>query len=108
MHCILRDNGANIVAGLREAGLADASCFAHTLQLCIHDAVLDSKSVSDLISAARKIVAHFKHSSLKCERLRDAQTELTLPQHSLLQDVTTRWNSSYYMLERLFEQKRAI
>ena len=26
----------------------------------------------------------------------------------LIQDVSTRWNSSYYMLERLVEQKKAI
>ena len=36
------------------------------------------------------------------------QSQLGLPKHNLMQDVAARWNSSYYMLERLVEQKKAI
>ena len=36
------------------------------------------------------------------------QVELALPQHKLIQDVTTRWNSTYYMLNRLVQQRRAV
>lgn len=28
--------------------------------------------------------------------------------HRLVQDISTRWNSTFYLLERLLEQKRAI
>ncbi|KAJ8884160.1 hypothetical protein PR048_016017 [Dryococelus australis] len=31
-----------------------------------------------------------------------------VPQHCLIQDEPTRWNSTYYMFNRLLEQKRAI
>lgn len=108
VHCVVRDNGANIVAAFRDSVLPDASCFAHTLQLCINSAVFDSRMVSVLINAARQLVGHFKHSALQTERIRDIQKELGLPNHFFIQDVRTRWNSAYYMLERLFEQKRAI
>ena len=36
------------------------------------------------------------------------RSQLNLPDHVLIQDVTMRWNSSYYMLERLVEQRKAI
>nr|KAI8768910.1 zinc finger BED domain-containing protein 4-like [Biomphalaria glabrata] len=61
-----------------------------------------------MIIAARKIVCHFKHSSSASDRLHNLQSELDLPQHQLIQDVTTRWNSTFLMLKRLLEQRRAI
>ena len=56
----------------------------------------------------RKIVSHFHKSSKATEELRQIQTLLNLPQHKLIQDVETRWNSSYYMLKRIIEQRAAI
>jgi len=57
---------------------------------------------------ARKLVGHFKHSSSATSHLHDSQQEIGLPAHQLLQDVTTRWNSLYIMLDKLSEQKRAV
>ena len=36
------------------------------------------------------------------------QQNLNLPQHRLIQDKPTRWNSSLYMLQRILEQKVAL
>jgi len=58
-----------------------------------------------MISVGRRIVTHFNHSAQK--KLRKIQKDLNLPLHHLIQDISTCWNSTYYMLERLLEQKRA-
>ena len=108
VHIDLRDSGAYIVKALRNADLKNVSCFAHTLQLSLHDAVLSQQSVADLVSASRKLVGHFKHSSSATSCLHAIQEELGLPNHQLCQDVVTRWNATYTMLERLSEQKCAV
>lgn len=101
VHVVLRDSGANKVKAMRDADLTHVSCFAH-------DAILSQQSVATLIRESRKLVGHFKHSSSATSRLHDIQREIGLPVHQLLQDVTTRWNSTYIMLDRLSEQKRAV
>jgi len=108
VHLGVRDNGANIVCAMRLAEIADIGCVSHTLQLVIHDALFTQTSVEAVIKKSRRIVTHFKHSEQACRKLEDCQKSCGTPSHKLLQDVETRWNSSYIMLERLIEQKRAV
>ncbi|XP_067284005.1 zinc finger BED domain-containing protein 4-like [Pseudorasbora parva] len=105
---VLRDNAANMQKAMSEAGIPSVGCFAHTLQLCIHDSLFSQQSVSDMIALARKTVGHFRHSSSAKSRLSALQQEFGLPNHHLIKDVSTRWNSTYLMFDRLIEQKRAI
>jgi len=51
---------------------------------------------------------HFSHSSHAYSKLKTIQNQLNIPNHKLIQDVTTRWNSTYYMLSRFYEQRQAI
>ena len=104
---MVRDNGANIVLGVSLLGWPDIPCFGHTLQLCV-EAGLKIDMVSRLTGAARKLVGHFKHSSLAMSALKEKQKTLNVPEHTLIQSVPTRWNSTYFMLERLLEQRWAV
>lgn len=61
-----------------------------------------------MISVARRIATHFNHSSLACDKLIKIQKELNTDQKKIIQDVQTRWNSTFYMLKRLNELKRCI
>ena len=107
-HVVLRDNAANISKCFRIASIPSLGCFAHTLQLCVRDGLLSQRAVSDIVTVSRKLVGHFKHSSSATSRLKELQAELGLPHHQLIQDVSTRWNSTFYMLRRLCEQRRAL
>ena len=41
-------------------------------------------------------------------RLAILQEKHNLRKHHIIQDVATRWNSSFYMLQRILEQKNAL
>lgn len=83
-------------------------CFAHTLQLIIHDGIFSQRAVIDTLAICRQIVGHFKRSSLAYDRLKTIQERLQLTKHRFKQDVSTRWNSTLYMLEVILEQKMAL
>lgn len=106
IQAIVHDNGANMVKGVKETLLPSQRCFIHTLQLVINNALDNSSPIKAILTSARRIVTHFNHSGYT--KLESIQSELGLPNHKLIQDIQTRWNSTYYLLERLSEQKRAI
>ena len=107
--CFVRDNAANITAATREGGFHHIGCVDHTLQLAINDS-LKSSEVTEILKSARAIVGHFNRSTVARQLLDSVQTQLQLPRHiyKLMQECSTRWNSTYYMLQRLQEQKRAV
>ncbi|XP_035800443.2 zinc finger BED domain-containing protein 4-like [Amphiprion ocellaris] len=108
VHVILRDNASNMIKAMDRLGVANVGCFAHTLQLVVNEGLLSQRNVSDTLAVGRKIVGHFKHSQLAYSRLQDIQEELNMPPKSLQQDVRTRWSSSYYMIQSLLAEKRAL
>ena len=97
-----------MVAGIEKSELPAIGCTIHTLQLVIKDCIMTQRAVIDMLARSRKIVGHFKHSHLAMERLNTIQKRLNLPEHRLVQDEPTRWDSTYYLLNRLVEQRRAI
>ena len=62
--CVLRDNAANMIAGMRVANIPSLPCLAHTLQLIIKDGVLLQPAVQQLLSCARSIVGHYHRSNV--------------------------------------------
>ena len=108
IHVILRDNAKNMTKGMQEAGLPSMGCVAHTLQLSVKRGLASQRSLDTALALCRKIATHFSHSTLAKEKLREIQQTLQLPEHVIIQDVQTRWNSTFYMAERMLEQKLAL
>lgn len=108
VHVVLRDNAANMAKVMREGGLPTLPCMAHTLQLAVHDGLLAQCIVSDILATGRCIIGHFKRYPQVYCAFHDVQLQLGQDVRKFQQDVATRWNSSYYMLQSLLQQKRAL
>ncbi|XP_041706895.2 E3 SUMO-protein ligase ZBED1-like isoform X1 [Coregonus clupeaformis] len=105
---IVTDNARNMIVASAEAQFSPhITCFAHTLNLASQKG-LGVDRASRLLGKVRKIVGYFHRSPIACHALQEKQTLMDLPKHKLIQDIITRWNSSFEMLERFLEQQPAI
>ena len=96
---ITTDNAANMVnAATEHLQRAHTTCAGRTLQLCVKPA-LEICAVEDVISCVKKVVTFFHRSYKAKEELATKQQQLGLKNHSLIQAVDTRWNSSFQMLQ---------
>lgn len=64
--------------------------------------------ISRLLAKIRKVVSFFHKSTTAAHVFKTKQEMLDLPNHKLIEDVPTRWNSSHDMVERYLEQKVAV
>ncbi|GBP80291.1 Zinc finger BED domain-containing protein 4 [Eumeta japonica] len=55
----------------------------------------------------QKMVGHFHHSEPTIRKLTEYQKQYRLPEHTLVQNVDVSWNSTYLMLQKVFETKNA-
>lgn len=101
------DNARNMKVAAREANMMHIGCFAHTINLAANKAT-DLKPVSRLLGIMKSIVNYFHRSTIASAVLKEKQKLLQLPEHKLINDVKTRWNSSYMMVERFLEQQVAV
>lgn len=88
-------------------------CVAHVINLAVKESL---KSLKGQVSDIRKIVYTIRNSTKRSEMFELIQKEL-LPDHGdskwkgvlrLVEDVDTRWNSVYSMLERAYVLRKAI
>uniref|UniRef100_A0A3P9JTG8 Zinc finger, BED-type containing 4 n=1 Tax=Oryzias latipes TaxID=8090 RepID=A0A3P9JTG8_ORYLA len=93
---------------LEEHGHPIMECFGHTIDLIVSEAIKSQRMVQNLLSIARKICERVHRSAKAKEKLVELQRAHQLPENQLVQDVPSKWRTSFFMLERLVEQKNAI
>lgn len=108
VHVIVSDNARNMIKAIEDSQLKGIRCMAHTPHLAVNEGVLSQRSIKDVLAIGRRIVGHFKHSQLAYSCLQSMQDQFGTPMKRFQQDVSTRWNSTYYMLQSLFAQKRVL
>jgi zinc finger BED domain-containing protein 1 (E3 SUMO-protein ligase ZBED1) len=110
---VVTDNGANIVKAVGNAfgSHRHLPCFAHTLNLVPQKAIKNTVGLPKLIDSVKAIVTFSKQSvavadDIRREQLAEGKTEGNCLK--LMQEVPTRWNSLFYMLERFVLLSRIL
>lgn len=106
---VVTDNAPNIVKAVSDTfGISKhVPCFSHTTNLLCDNSIKHTKGLNDLIEKVRSIVVYFKRSVKATDILRKIQREAGASEGSfkkLILDVRTRWNSTYYMIDRFLER----
>lgn len=107
---VITDNARNMRKSIEDLGLDvdHISCIVHSLQLTLKTCIFDQEQIAQLLTACRGIVTHVSHSTSAVKKLKSSQRSTNLPEHVLIQDVQTRWDSTHQMLKGLYEQRLAI
>jgi hypothetical protein len=105
---VTTDNASNVVLAMQKCNVKwHVRCLAHVLNLATQKG-LKVSGFARLLGRVRTVVGFFHRSSTASAILRKSLNQLELPNHKPVIDVTTRWNSTYDMLERYLEIRPAI
>ncbi|CAH1108723.1 unnamed protein product [Psylliodes chrysocephalus] len=98
---VVTDNGANIKKAVVDAfgKTKHLPCFGHTINLVAAKPFDSSTDIKEFVTPIKDIVRYFKHSVAASDELRKCQ-DMRQASLKLIQSISTRWNSMFYMIER--------
>ena len=105
VHSKVSDNASNMAKGW--AGFDGGFCSDHTLELSVKF-FTGAAGVKETFARAKGIVGYFHRSTAGIQDLTNIQHGLKLPERQPIQDVATRWFSSYGMVDWFREQQLAV
>ena len=101
IHFIVHDNASNMVRGIENSIYDTLPGFIHTLQLVLKECMFQQRGVSDVIAKCKNLHTHFSKSYLASNRLHDIQISFGHPILKVLNNCSTRWDSTFQMVERV-------
>ena len=105
IHSIVHDSASNMIKGIEDSHYSSLACFTHTTQLALSDCIFQQISVKNLEQKCKKIHTHFNSSYVAMSRLHAIQKELGHKELVPLNNVPTRWDSTFIMFERTLKLK---
>ncbi|KAJ4929983.1 hypothetical protein JOQ06_018999 [Pogonophryne albipinna] len=102
------DNASNIVKAVNDIlKWNHVRCFAHLLNLTVRSSVHQTE-IQALILKVKSIAEYVRRSTVASAKLREMQLQMGQVQLRMKQDVATRWNSTYFMMQRAIEIKEPL
>ncbi|XP_076842109.1 zinc finger BED domain-containing protein 4-like [Brachyhypopomus gauderio] len=106
--CLVTDAAANMISCVKKLQIRHTICIAHSLNLTVRKSCDQIETLTDVRNKARQIVTYFRTSTTAKEKLAQVQLQMGGPVKKLMTEVSTRWNSTNIMLERIVEQKESV
>lgn len=105
---LVTDAASNMIATANNLKIRHVICIAHALNLVVKKSLDATPGLEDVRTRARRMVTYFKTSTTAKERLREKQEQMGRPVKKLILEVDTRWNSTYLMLQRIYEEREPV
>ncbi|XP_061926446.1 E3 SUMO-protein ligase ZBED1-like [Entelurus aequoreus] len=103
--CFVTDAAPNMIASTRQLQIPHSICIAHSLNLLVRKSCDQIPTLASIRHKARHIV---RWSTTAKEKLAQVQQQMGRPTLKLINEVATRWNSTYEMLSRLHDEKESV
>jgi zinc finger BED domain-containing protein 1 (E3 SUMO-protein ligase ZBED1) len=102
------DGAGNMKNAIAQAPpIKHVPCAAHAMQLTVKDG-LEVAAIRKIVQKSRNLVSFFTTSEKQAQRLQNSQALLRQKPIKVIRDVPTRWNSTFFMLERLVRLRNAL
>lgn len=107
VHFVVTDNASNMKAAIKLTNWFHIPCLAHTLNLIVQKGLHE---IEEIRGKVKKNVGYFHKSSQANEKLKSTQNGLnaTSTPLKLKNDVSTRWNLTFFMFERILQLEEPL